>query len=288
MVFESFLTPASAEQKPWLTFFLGFVCSSIAVFLSNFIFPNNSSLTIVFLTTLFFIPLFYLTMIHEEQKDLTDKDEKTLLKEHSLALSFFIFLFLGMTLSFMLWYLLFSSTSFFNIDAHTIFKVQDETISSINAKATSGLAISIKHLGVILENNIKVMVFCILFSFIYGAGALFIITWNSTVIGLALGKYALAIVGLAAGNATLVYAKATGCAFTRYLIHGIPEILAYFIAGLAGGIISVALIKHDFGTDKFEKIMLDASLLILIGVGVVLLSGIIEVFITPLLTCRVA
>ena len=32
----------------------------------------------------------------------------------------------------------------------------------------------------------------------------------------------------------------------KYLVHGVPEIIAYFIGGLAGGIRSIAIIKKDF------------------------------------------
>ena len=31
----------------------------------------------------------------------------------------------------------------------------------------------------------------------------------------------------------------------RYMIHGLPEIAAYFIAAMAGEIISVAVIRHE-------------------------------------------
>jgi len=222
-------------------------------------------------------------MIYEEQKDIyTDTNEKGLLKEHSHAIIFFILIFLGMTLSFMLWYMVFSSADVMGMDADETFQTQANTINQINAKATApSLKSSLSYAVEIFENNIKVMIFCILFSFIYGAGAIFILTWNSSVIGLALGKYALSIIAGAMGVTGFVYAKATGCALVRYLIHGIPEIIAYFIAGLAGGIISVALIRHDFGTEKFEKVMLDATLLILIAVGVLIVAMLIEVFVTP-------
>ena len=58
---------------------------------------------------------------------------------------------------------------------------------------------------------------------------------------------------------------------------------AYFAAGLAGGIISIAVIKHDFGTQKFEHVLLDSVDLILVAVFLLVLAGLIEVFVTPLL-----
>ena len=65
--------------------------------------------------------------------------------------------------------------------------------------------------------------------------------------------------------------------------HGIPEIFAYFIGGLAGSIISVAVIREKFGTKNFEKVVLDSSDLVLIAVLILILAAFIEVFITPVL-----
>ena len=69
----------------------------------------------------------------------------------------------------------------------------------------------------------------------------------------------------------------------RYAIHGIPEILAYFMAGLAGGIISIAAIRHDFGTKKFEHVLLDSADLLLLALVVTFLAGVLEVWVTPLI-----
>jgi len=54
---------------------------------------------------------------------------------------------------------------------------------------------------------------------------------------------------------------------------------AYFVAGLAGGIISIALIKHNF---KEDKVFIDALDLILISLGILVVAGFVEVFVTPL------
>jgi uncharacterized membrane protein SpoIIM required for sporulation len=288
MVLESILSPKIAEKKPLLVFFLGLIFSSIAVILGSYIFPNDSSLPIVFLTTFFFIPLFYFTMIYEEQKDLVDNvTETTLLKEHSKAIIFFSFLFIGMTIGFMFWSIPNPVSNLFNISPDVTFQIQGKTIDQINAPVTGKvISVSLGHLSSIIQNNIKVMIFCILFSFIYGAGAIFIITWNASVIGLALGRYFVRFVSLSAGG-SLVYFTATGCSMLRYFIHGIPEIMGYFVAGLSGGIISAAIIKHDIGTEKFERVLLDAALLVIIALGIIFLSGIIEVFITPLFVCSI-
>ena len=70
--------------------------------------------------------------------------------------------------------------------------------------------------------------------------------------------------------------------FMKYAIHGIPEILAYFVARLGGGIISVAVIRHDFKSDSFRTIMFDCVDLIIIAVALVFVSALLEVYVTPL------
>jgi uncharacterized membrane protein SpoIIM required for sporulation len=121
---------------------------------------------------------------------------------------------------------------------------------------------------------------------LYGAGAIFILTWNASVISTAIGN--IIRTNIASHTVTgfskiSSYFQIISLAILRYMIHGIPEIVAYFVAGLAGGIISVAAINEKFGTRKFEKIVLDSSDLILISVLILILAALIEVYITPAL-----
>ena len=69
----------------------------------------------------------------------------------------------------------------------------------------------------------------------------------------------------------------------RYLVHGIPEILAYFVAALAGGIISVAIIRKDYKTKSFQRILLDVSDPVLLSVLILFIAALLEVFVTPAL-----
>jgi uncharacterized membrane protein SpoIIM required for sporulation len=67
----------------------------------------------------------------------------------------------------------------------------------------------------------------------------------------------------------------------RYMLHGLPEIAAYFTAALAGGIISVGLIRHDVRDPKFWAVMADSLNLILISIAILIIAAVMEVFITP-------
>ena len=280
MVLENLLTPFQAEQTPWKTAFLGFVYATVAAFLAYLVFKSNASMTMVFLVTMAALPLMYQLTQVEEEKDLEGYGESWLLKEHGKALKSMMWLFVGMTVAFMVWYSFLPSGM-----ASALFDAQRDTITSINGAATGDLAADIGRFTRIFLNNVRVVVFSILFSFLYGAGAIFVLSWNASVIGTAMGtivKSGLDRIADLTGIAAIGgHAQILGYALLRYAIHGVPEILAYFVAGLAGGIISIAIVRHDMGTRKFEHVLLDSADLILISLLITFLAGILEVWVTP-------
>jgi uncharacterized membrane protein SpoIIM required for sporulation len=168
-----------------------------------------------------------------------------------------------------------------------LFSSQTQTIAGINNYAAGNAVQSAGLFKLILLNNIKVMTFCIFFAFIYGFGAVFILIWNASVIGAAIGNFIRTRIEVTAATMGLGsisnYFQYFSLSLSRYLIHGIPEIAAYIIASIAGGIISMAIIRHDFGSAKFEKILFDSSELIIIALLVLVFAAFVEVYITPVL-----
>jgi len=282
MVLETIINPINAERKPWEMFFIGIVYSSVAILLSFWIFHEYTSLVMVFLTTMACVPLLYNTIKLEEKKDMIVNDERTLLREHSKVISFLLFLFLGFAISFAVWYVFLPADL-----AQNAFSVQTQTITNINSGATGMAFQSLSTFTKIFFNNIKVLIFCILFAFIYGVGAIFILTWNASVIGAAIGNFIRTGISAEASMLGLAgaakYFQIFSFGLLRYVIHGVPEIAAYFIGGLAGSIISIAVIRHDLGTKKYEKILLDSSDLVIIAIVVLFLAALLEVYVTPLL-----
>jgi uncharacterized membrane protein SpoIIM required for sporulation len=279
MVLESLISSFSAEKHPWEMFFIGLLYSSVAIFISLQIFENMAGLVSVFLTVMAAIPIVYSTIKLEEKKDALGYGEMTLLKEHSKALASFMFLFLGMTIAFTLWYI------FLPVDmVHNLFSVQIDTIKSINSNVTGAL-MSNEFFVKVLSNNLRVLVFCILFSFFYGAGAIFILTWNASVISVAMGSFFRNNISLYAGAIGMQklagYFHIFSISIFRYMVHGIPEILAYFIGGLAGGIISVAVIRHDLRDKSFRKIVFDSTSLVAISVVFLVIAALCEAYVTP-------
>jgi len=123
-------------------------------------------------------------------------------------------------------------------------QTQTNTIKSINSNISGNATISGVFIR-ILMSNIKVLLFTILFAFFYGAGTIFILTWNASVIGAAVGNFVRSRVLNFAD-----YFHIIPLGIMRYMTHGFFEILAYFIGGLAGGIVSIALIKHNLQENR--------------------------------------
>lgn len=278
MVLESLFNPFQVKKKPWEMFLAGFIYSIIGLILSYFVFKEAAGLLTVFLIVMATLPLFYNTITNEEELDLKSDKEWFLLKEHTKVMIYLIFLFLGITLALTLSYLFLPSEMI-----SVVFGTQQEAIVNVNNNI-QGQITQFDFFGRVLMNNFKVLFFCIIFSFLYGTGAIFILTWNASVVATAMGN--LFKTELAKG-ASLVgfpiisnYFSAASFSFFRYMTHGIFEMTAYFVAGLAGGIISIALIKHDL---KNDKVLLDSLDLILLSLGILIVAAIVEVYITPII-----
>ena len=155
--------------------------------------------------------------------------------------------------------------------------MQMATINQINAKIVGG-AVTEGILFKIFLNNFKVLLFTVLFALFYGAGTIFILTWNASVIGTAIGDFVRQKI-----STHLDYFTILPLAVGRYMTHGFFEILAYFVGALAGGIISVAIINHDTKDYKFKVILKDSFDLILIAIAILIVAAFVEVYFTPLI-----
>ncbi|GAG21386.1 unnamed protein product, partial [marine sediment metagenome] len=205
----------------------------------------------------------------EAAEDLKIKNKTWLVGEHKDILSIFFFLFAGMLLAYVTWYIMLPKEL-----TNSVFNEQIRTIKAINTNV-AGRVTRPDLLKIIIMNNFKVLFFCLLFSLIYGSGAIFILTWNASVLGTAIGN-AIKI------NLSDIwsYFSAVPLGFGRYMLHGIPEIIAYFLAGIAGGIISAGIIRHRTKSKKFKEVLLDSLDLILLASVLIIIASIIEVYVS--------
>jgi uncharacterized membrane protein SpoIIM required for sporulation len=281
---ELLIHPGKAERHPWEMFFIGAFYATLSLAIVNWVFGKDpvlskySGILVVTFCVMFSIPFIYFALRKEEKKDLEIVGFKRLLKEHEKVLLCFMFLFLGFVVAFSFWYIAVDN-------GNLNFRAQIETYCVINKPSnyeqctaqflgadtikTTGHATSTDRFINIFSNNIYVLIFTLVFSLILGAGAIFILAWNASVISAAIGIFsksdlACLPIGLA-----------------RYMIHGIPEIAAYFAGALAGGLVSMAVIRHDIRSEKFWIVLQDALNLVIVAVVILFIAALIEVLITP-------
>jgi uncharacterized membrane protein SpoIIM required for sporulation len=293
MVLEYILSPLKAKKQPVHMIGIGALYVVLAFFVGTWLFPEDVDMVTVFLCTFASVPLIYDALRLEEKNVIEDPDRQSTMIQHSKAINFFICLFIGFMLAYAILYATVPKERIDPASPSFAFNAQIKTITAINGNATAptgnAIASASRQWRIFMEifvNNFKVMLFCLLFSFVYGMGAIFILVWNASVVGTAMGSFIrgnlehyTAVLGMSGPAA---YFKAYSLGLLRYSIHGIPEMAAYFVGGLAGSIISIAIIRNDLWTKNFEKIIMDSSDLILISLGILVVAALLEVFVTPL------
>ncbi|MBN2566998.1 stage II sporulation protein M [Candidatus Woesearchaeota archaeon] len=127
---------------------------------------------------------------------------------------------------------------------------------------------------VIILNNLQLLLFIFLTSFIFGAGALFALIWNASIIGVFVGASMRGLSGTLPPLAA--YAHSLGLSLWTIALHGVPEMLGFFIGALSGGIVSVAVVRHGLSRQSLP-VLKDSLWLFALAVGLIAIAGVIEV-----------
>ncbi len=283
---ESLINPKRAEKGPWKMFFIGILYASLSLLLVHFLFKDDSVLSkfsglmVVLFCVMFSLPFVYYSIKNEEIEDEELEGFKGVWKTHGDAIYAFMWLFFGFIVAFSFWYIVLQNPDLLNAQIETYCSINSPgsisdcvTEYSFTSKAISTNALSNSGSRVlsIIGNNFGVMIFTLIFSLIFGAGAIFVLAWNASVISAAIGiftKYNLNDIPLG---------------LIRYMIHGFPEIAAYFITALAGGMFGVGMIRHGIANQKFLRVLKHVIILMIIALAILIVAALMEVYLTPLL-----
>lgn len=283
---ESIINPKVTEKGPWKLFFIGLIYASLSIILGELFFANDPVLSkflgilVVTFCVMFSIPFMYFVIKNEEKQDENTEGLWSVWKIHGDAIFAFMFLFLGFIVAFSFWNIVIGNPDLFNAQLETYCAINNQAdIENCIAKYgfsqnSAGLTGEVTQTGrllSIIQNNIYVMIFTLFFSIIFGAGAIFVLAWNASVISAAIGVFAkYQIENIPLG-------------ILRYMIHGFPEIAAYFITALAGGIFGIGVIRNGLGDKKFLRVLENVVILLFIALIVLLFAALLEVYFTPIL-----
>ena len=281
---ESIINPKRAEKGPWKMLFIGLVYASLSLLLVHWFFAGDpvlskfSGMIVVTFCVMFSLPFMYYLIKQEEEQDEQVEGFFSVWKIHSDAIYALMWLFLGFIIAFSFWHMVLQDSNLFNAQIETYCMINnpgniEDCVSKYDFthKITSTGAVTkeMRFLSII-ENNVYVMIFTLIFSLIFGAGAIFILAWNASVIAAAIGiftKYTITDIPFG---------------IARYMIHGFPEIAAYFITALAGGIFGFGAIKNGVRNRKFLKVVENVVILLFIAIIILIIAAAIEVYFTPI------
>lgn len=266
-MFESILSFEDVEKKPWLMLVWAVVLASIAVLISAQIAYRVSiagtwfNLSGIFSVLFVIIPsAYYLTVFIKREEKL---EEVAILKyhrgsfweKHGNYILIMLFYFAGLTLAFSVWAYAMPGD---------FFQVQSAKIGQIHGVSGAFTHGDFGSFVTIFWNNLQVTTFAFLFSLFFGAGAVFIIAWNASILGVYISQLSRHVLEIPWWS-------------LFFLPHGVPEIGGYLFAGLAGGILSCAILRKN--SNKVMKIIiLDSLKLLAVAVTLILLGASIEVY----------
>jgi len=278
------INPKEVTKGPWKMFFVGLVYASLSILLVNWFFAGDpvlskfSGMIVVTFCVMFSLPFMYYLIKQEEEQDEEIEGVWTVWKAHSDSLYAFMWLFLGFIIAFSFWYIVLGNANLFNAQVETYCMINSPgdidgcvtKYSLDNPIRTTGAATREVRFLSILENNVYVMIFTLIFSLIFGAGAIFVLAWNASVIAGAIGIF------------TQYNISQIPMGIFRYMIHGFPEIAAYFVTALAGGIFGIGVIRNGLRNEKFLRVIENTTILLFISIISLIIAAIVEVYITPL------
>ncbi|MFH1752362.1 MAG: stage II sporulation protein M, partial [archaeon] len=291
MVLEALIPAEKVFQHPYLMLIEAFLIVSAGIIVSLLLFPRSASILSIALVSLGTLPVIHLLFKAEEQREEIKPGKAiSFLSRHFNLVKVYGWLFIGMILCYSIWFVALP------LDArNSVFVEQNNAlnqISEIKANLT-GQIVSNEAIGNLCKNNDFASIFeCIFFnnatvlglaillSFAYGAGAILLIAWNASVIGVVIGQDVLSMIIVYGGTPLSVIPAYLHGLFNAigFIPHGMPEIIAYFIGAIAGGIISVAITKKKIFTKAFENISADVLVTIIIAYTLLVIAALIETF----------
>ncbi len=281
---EVLINPKYKNKTPEKMIFIGMLYASLSLFLVKIFFSSDtvlskySGMLVVTFCVMFSLPFMYYLIKKEEKEDEQAEGFLEIWKMHSDAIYAFLWLFLGFLLAFSAGNIILKDSNLMNAQVEVFCMinspgkiescVQEYSFENLNL---AGATTKEMRFMSILENNVSVMIFTLIFSLIFGAGAIFILAWNATVIASAISIF------------SDYQLSAIPRGLLRYMIHGFPEITAYFITALAGGIFGIGLIRNGIRDPKFLKVVGNVIILLFLSILILVGAAALEVYLTPIL-----
>lgn len=270
MVLEHIFPEDWLERKGIYAFLLGIGYSIVGIVIASILFPGDPALVAVAFTSMLLLPeLYKIFSIEERQESIEQRvSMKSLWRDDIEIVRIYIFLFLGIMLVYSVGTILLPE-----LQANNLFREQLEIRfgQGFSGSATGGI-FSDGLFYMLLTNNFLVLMACFILALLAGDGAIFLIVWNASVWG--------TIFGLTAKYAAIVSGQHPIYVFGLIMLivfpHMILEAISYFLAAIAGSVISKDVLLEQFASDRFFEVFGFNLYLLLFGLIFLILGALVE------------
>jgi len=271
------------RKHPLFMLLITILVSISSYIVSYALFPSHATVLAAAFITLGLVPIVHRVLIKEEEEEAhTKRSFTTFFARHFNIIMIFIWIFVGVIISTAFVYALspteiraelFSEQiEFFcfasgDCSNNTPFSISGQASSILfDACFNTGTSSLVTCFEGIFWNNFGVLVFTVILSLLYGAGAIFIVTWNASILGVFFGEMLLV------GSVE----KGLGLFQGLLLGHGPPELLGYVFAALAGAILSVMVAKSKLEPHEVSIIIKDVLFLTALAIFSVFYGAVTE------------
>jgi len=131
----------------------------------------------------------------------------------------------------------------------------------------------------IVSNNVTIVLICVLLSLFYGAGAIFILNYNASILGVIYGSSVRPLIWGMEG-VPMVFSS-----ILVFVPHTFLEILGYLMAAISGGILSNAFtVRMDTmeGVRTGRLFLRDSVIFLVFAMALIIAGGFVETVLPPL------
>jgi uncharacterized membrane protein SpoIIM required for sporulation len=290
MVVEQIFRFEEIQKRPYLISAVAFIFTCISVILATMTPTPSMGFFIIALTVIPAIPFFiHITLCEEKGEEIFTKlalavpakkfergGKARLISIYNMTIQLYMYFFLGCVIGFA-----FTSSIMPENSSLLVFSdVRQLMLGVVNTAQVLNQSKTVSF-SEIFYHNLQLMLVMLVFSFVYSIGAIFLLVLNAAAIGLFFEQGIRRMLPSFSSWGPLAYPAAfisgSFIGILKLLPHGICEFSGFFMASVAGGLISIAVERRTYKNWKtFKIILIDVAKLLILATLLLAIGAFIE------------